>query len=145
VVLFGAGLLPKGTRALLGESAERLSVVTGDVLSATELDAVLRAFPVDRLVHAAAVTADAAREVRAARSVAEVNVLGTIEVLEAALRHRVPRVLQLGTGSIFGAGGLLSPELDEQASPVWPETLYGITSSRLNGSLSATAPPVRST
>ncbi len=127
VVLFGPGALPEGTRALLGESAERLVVVAGDVLSATALDAVFRSFQVDRLVHAAAVTADAAREVRAARSIAEVNVLGTIEVLEAALRHRVPRVLQLGTGSIFGAGGLLSPELDEQVSPVWPETLYGIT------------------
>lgn len=127
VVLFGPGSLPEGTRALLGESADRLSVVMGDVLSSDSLDAALRAFPVDRLVHAAAVTADAAREERAARSIAEVNVLGTIEVLEAALRHRIPRVVQLGTGSIFGAGGLLSPQLDEQTSPVWPETLYGIT------------------
>ena len=58
VVLFGPGALPEGTRALLGESAERLSVVAGDVLSATALDAVFRSFQVDRLVHAAAVTAD---------------------------------------------------------------------------------------
>ncbi len=127
VVLFGPADLPPGTRAMLGASDARLKVFEGDVLSSAALDTVLRTYPVTRLVHAAAVTADQAREERAARSIAEVNVLGCIEVLEAALRHRVARVLQLGTGSIFGAGGLLTPELDEQTSPVWPQTLYGIT------------------
>jgi len=127
VVLFGPDALPPGAQALLGDVAGQLAVVQGDVLSGASLDQVFSAFPVTRLVHAAAVTADAGREQRAARSVAEVNVLGTIEVLEAALRHQIPKVLQLGTGSIFGAGGLLTPELDERTSPVWPETLYGIT------------------
>jgi dTDP-glucose 4,6-dehydratase len=127
VVLFGLSPLPPGTRALLGTNEKRLAVVEGDVLSSASLDSVFRDFPITRVVHAAAVTADVVREQRAARSIAEVNVIGCIEVLEAALRHRLPRVLQLGTGSIFGAGGLLSPELDERTSPVWPETLYGIT------------------
>jgi dTDP-glucose 4,6-dehydratase len=127
VVLFGPTALPPGTRALLGDSAARLTVFEGDVLSPASLDKAIREFRVTRLVNAAAVTADAAREQRAARSIAEVNVLGCIEVLEAAIRHRIARVLQLGTGSIFGAGGLLTPDLDEQDSPVWPQTLYGIT------------------
>lgn len=127
VVLFGPDTLPAGAQRLLGDSAGQLAVVQGDVLSGASLDQVLGAYPVTRLVHAAAVTADAGREQRAARSVAEVNVLGTIEVLEAALRHQISKVVQLGTGSIFGAGGLLTPELDERTSPVWPETLYGIT------------------
>jgi len=127
VVLFGPDTPPAGAQRLLGDTAGQLVVVQGDVLSGASLDQVLGAYPVTRLVHAAAVTADAGREQRAARSVAEVNVLGTIEVLEAALRHQISKVVQLGTGSIFGAGGLLTPELDERTSPVWPETLYGIT------------------
>ena len=127
VVLFGPAPLPAAFQALLADDAGRLSVVIGDVLSPESLDRAITANAVTRVVHGAAVTADLSREQTAARRIAEVNVLGTIEVLEAALRHRVSRVVQLGTGSIFGSGGLLSAELDERDSPVWPETLYGIT------------------
>lgn len=50
-----------------------------------------------------------------------------MEVLEAALRHRVERVIQLGTGSIFGSAGNVQGPLDEVSSLVLPESLYGIS------------------
>lgn len=128
VVLFGPTPPPHAaTAALRREEGGRLFFFTGDVSLAADLDAVLEGDRIDRVIHGAAITADLMREKRAARDIFTVNLLGTIEVLEAALRHRVRRVVQMGTGSIFGAAGRSSALLDEQASPVLPESLYGIS------------------
>ena len=127
VVLFGPMPPPAAAVAALKRAPGRLIVATGDVTVAADLDAVLGAHAIDRVIHGAAITADLAREQRAARDIFTVNLLGTVEVLEATLRHQVRRVVQLGTGSIFGAAGRASVVLDEQTSPALPETLYGIS------------------
>ena len=127
VVLFGPAPPPASAITALQREAGHLHIVAGDVCVAADLDAVLGKHAIDRVIHGAAITADLAREKRAARDIFTVNVLGTIEVLEAALRHPVRRIVQLGTGSIFGAAGRASATLDEQTSPALPETLYGIS------------------
>ena len=127
VVLFGPAPPPAAALAMLRELPGKMHVVTGDVSVAADLDAVFAAHKIDRVIHAAAITADLAREQRAARDIITVNLLGTVEMLEAALRHKVRRFVQVGTGSIFGEAGEASAELDERDSPVLPETLYGIS------------------
>jgi nucleoside-diphosphate-sugar epimerase len=127
VVLFGPSPPPAAALAMLGQSGGSLRVAEGDVSVAADLNAVFSSFAIDRVVHAAAITADLARERRAARDIVTVNLLGTVEVLEAALRHKTARVVQIGTGSIFGEAGEADDELDERASAVLPETLYGIS------------------
>lgn len=127
VVLFGPAPPPPAALAALQRAPGLLHVVAGDVGSATDLDAVLKAHAVDRVIHGAAITADIHREKRAARDIFMVNLIGTVELLEAAVRHRVRRVVQLGTGSIFGAAGRAADVLDEETSATLPETLYGIS------------------
>jgi nucleoside-diphosphate-sugar epimerase len=127
VVIFGPMAPPAAAVAALARQPGRLNVVLGDVTRAADLDAVVQGKGIDAVVHGAAVTADLAREKRAARDIFTVNLLGTIEVLEAALRHNVRRVVQMGTGSIFGPAGKVAGMLDEQTSPALPETLYGIS------------------
>ena len=126
VVLFGPAPPPANALAALQAKRGNLAIASGDVTIATDLDDVFAAHRIDRVVHGAAITADLAREKRAARDIFSVNVIGTVETLDACLRHRVRRVVQLGTGSIFGATGRASEVLDE-ASPVLPETMYGIS------------------
>jgi nucleoside-diphosphate-sugar epimerase len=127
VVLFGPTPPPRGPLTWLQNKPGRVDVVTGDVTNSQDLDNVIEQHAIDRTIHGAAITADIHREKRAARDIFTVNVLGTIEMLEAALRHKLRRVVQLGTGSIFGAAGRASPALDEQTSPAIPETMYGIS------------------
>lgn len=127
VVLFGPAPPPAAPLAWLRAKRGNVEVVTGDVTRPDNLDAVIENHKIERVIHGAAITADIQREKRAARDIFMVNVLGTIEMLEAALRHKLRRVVQLGTGSIFGAAGRASPALDEQTSPVVPETMYGIS------------------
>jgi nucleoside-diphosphate-sugar epimerase len=127
VVLFGPAPPPQAPLAWLRTKPGRVDVVIGDVTRPEDLDAVIENYAIERVIHGAAITADIHREKRAARDIFTVNVLGTIEMLEAALRHKLRRVVQLGTGSIFGAAGRASPALDEQTSPAMPETMYGIS------------------
>jgi dTDP-glucose 4,6-dehydratase len=127
VVLFGPAPPPPEALAWLRAKPGVVAMAIGDVTRAADLDAVIDRHAVDRVIHGAAITADIHREKRAARDIFTVNVLGTIEMLEAALRHKLRRVVQLGTGSIFGASGRASPALDEQTSPATPETMYGIS------------------
>ena len=127
VVLFGPAPPPSAALAALQRAPGRLHVVAGDVSVAADLDAVLGAHSIDRVLHGAAITADVNREKRAARDIFMVNLIGTVELLEAAVRHQVRRVVQLGTGSIFGAAGRAADVLDEQTSAALPETLYGIS------------------
>lgn len=127
VVLFGPAAPPAAALVMLRGAPGKLHVVCGDVSVAAELDAVFFAHRIDRVIHAAAITAALAREHRAAREIITVNLLGTLETLEAALRHKVKRFVQIGTGSIFGEAGEASAQLDERDSAVVPETLYGIS------------------
>ena len=127
VVLFGPTSPPAAPLAWLRAKRGSVEVVIGDVTQASDLDTVIRNHKIERVIHGAAITADIHREQRAARDIFTVNVLGTIETLEAAVRHKLRRVVQLGTGSIFGAAGRASPALDEQTSPAVPETMYGIS------------------
>ncbi|HYL87664.1 MAG TPA: NAD(P)-dependent oxidoreductase [Burkholderiales bacterium] len=96
----------------------------GDVTQS--LDQVLDG--VTRIIHLAAITADAARDARDPRRIAEVNFLGTLNVLEAARRHGIQRVFHASTGALYGAAGVAAPEpLDEERDRPVPESMYGIT------------------
>ena len=127
VVLFGPSPPPELAFRALRRNPGNLSFLKGDVSIRADLDTVLEARAINRIVHGAAITADLARERRAARDIFTTNVSGTIEVLEAALRHQVPRVVQLSTGAVFGTAGRATDTLDEETSRALPETLYGIS------------------
>lgn len=126
VVLFGPTAPPPAYLAAVAGSGHGVHIARGSVLSPSDLDHAIADFKVDRMIHTAAITGDLNREKTGTRQMVEVNTIGTIEVLEAALRHQVRRVVQVGTGSIFGGAGTLTPWLDEATSPASPDSVYGI-------------------
>jgi nucleoside-diphosphate-sugar epimerase len=92
------------------------------------LDELVRKHRVSQIVHLAAITADIERDAREPRRIAEVNLIGTINVLEAARRQGVERVFCASTGALYGAAGVGASEpLDEERDRPVPETMYGIT------------------
>ncbi|HUQ73859.1 MAG TPA: NAD(P)-dependent oxidoreductase [Burkholderiales bacterium] len=98
----------------------------GDV--SQPLDAVFSRHAIRRVIHLAAITADADRDVREPRRIAEVNLIGTLNVLDAARRHGVERFVHASTGAVYGAAGVGAPEpLDEERDRPVPDTMYGIT------------------
>lgn len=83
---------------------------------------------VKRVIHLAAITADPARDASHPGLIAEVNLLGTIRMLEAARRHGVERFVYASTGALYGNAGVgVDHPLDEEGDRPVPETMYGIT------------------
>jgi nucleoside-diphosphate-sugar epimerase len=126
VVLFDAGQLPPGAERALEPWSDYLWIEPGDVLDPQRLDALFQRYSIDRVVHAAAVTSGPDREARDPASIVDVNLRGTINVLDAARKHSVKRVIYIGSGAAYGESLYRLPRLYEE-SPSVPTTLYSIT------------------
>jgi nucleoside-diphosphate-sugar epimerase len=106
-----------------------VDVVTGDVGSAHDIDRVLARGDIDHVIHTAAMTPNAAREAAEPRQIVEVNVVGTVNLLERVVAAPpIERIVILSSVAVYGfsqpaASGLF----EENASPPAPASLYGIT------------------
>jgi nucleoside-diphosphate-sugar epimerase len=100
----------------------------GDIADAGAVNRLFAKHRPQAVIHMAAITADAERDAREPRRIAEVNLIGTLNVLEAARRHGVRRIVHASTGALYGAAGIGAAEpLDEERDRPTPETMYGIT------------------
>lgn len=127
VALFGPDTAPLAFKTALRTQPGQLVTLEGDVSCAEDLAHAFADFEPDRVVNAAAITAGLEREKSSARRIFEVNLLGTIELLEICLKQGVARLVQLGTGSVFGQAGRWTDWLEEESSAAMPESLYGIS------------------
>ena len=126
VVLFDSGDLPPGAERTLRPWQRALMIERGSVADAAAVASVLERRPIDRVIHAAAITSGPVREARQPAGIVEVNLQGTLNVLDAARRHRVKRFIYVGSGAAYGESLYRLPRLYEE-SPSTPTTLYSIT------------------
>jgi nucleoside-diphosphate-sugar epimerase len=102
--------------------------VQGDVTDRAALQQVFSKQKIERVIHLSAITAGPERDAREPRRIAEVNFIGTLNVLEAAREHKVRRFVHASTGALFGAAGIgVAEPLDEERHRPVPESMYGIT------------------
>jgi nucleoside-diphosphate-sugar epimerase len=110
------------------EFAGKVAFVEGDVADPKIVEEAFSRKRVNQVIHTAAITAGPERDAREPRRIAEVNFIGTLNVLEAARRHKVQRFVHASTGALFGAAGVGAGEpLDEERPSPVPESMYGIT------------------
>jgi UDP-glucuronate 4-epimerase len=118
---------PPEAREAFAALPGRFDAIEADVRDADALrDAFARHAP-DRLVTLAAITADAARERAAPRTIFDVNVGGTIAALAVAAERGVKRVVHASSGAVYGESGATAATLAEDDTPLRPESLYGIS------------------
>jgi UDP-glucose 4-epimerase len=125
VTLFDrAELPPAAQRAFVGFGS-KLRVLQGD---ATDAGAVAGAIEggCDALVLGAAITADAERDASEPDRILAVNLLAQVPMLQAARRAKIKRVINLSSGSAYGASGQRFALLEE-TTPCDPVSLYSIT------------------
>ena len=113
----GKGFLDRVEPAI----AKRLDVWSGDVTDGKFVDELLRGREV--VFHLAALIA-IPYSYRAPRSFVSVNVEGTLNVLEAALRHKAKKLVQTSTSEVYGTG-LYTP-MDEK-HPLQGQSPYSAT------------------
>ncbi len=105
------------------------TLITGDVRHPGDTDRALAAETIDRVIHTAAMTPNQQRERDEPGKIVEVNIVGTVNLLErAALRPAIKRIVVLSSVAVYGfsqpaASGLF----EEDLSPPAPASLYGIT------------------
>lgn len=106
--------------------ASRVTFVEGDILSPEDVDA-MSGRSIDKIVHAAVFTGILPEiETARSRSIVEINVAGTTNLLELATRLRVDRFLYVSSGSVYGDERSADEVLHEDSVPA-PRSLYAVT------------------
>lgn len=83
--------------------AERIVFEVGSVTDAARLNEIADVHGLEGIVHAAAITAvDPATEARLGARMLEVNIMGTLQLLELARRTRVRRLVYISSSGIYG-------------------------------------------
>ena len=96
----------------------RLSVVTGDIRIATDIDSAI--FGHDVVVHFAA-ESHVDRSIESSSVFVTTNVLGTQQMLEAAMRHSIPTFIHVSTDEVYGS--IAEGSWDEN-EPLLPNSPY---------------------
>jgi UDP-glucose 4-epimerase len=125
VTLFDRGALPRSAIEAFAGFGDALDVIAGDVTDSRAVEATIaRGF--DVIILGAAITAGPMREMADPQSILQVNLMAQVAILTAARRHRVGRIINLSSGSAYGAAALGNALLDE-ALPCEPVSLYAVT------------------
>ena len=111
----------------LGDLAERVTFVDGDILDTSGLDALRQAHSFDKIVHAAVFTVNRTdRETARSKDILDINLTGTGNLLEMAREIGVRRFVYISSGAAYGLTRDPDQTYNEDDHPQ-PGNLYGIT------------------
>lgn len=113
--------LSTGSVARLAPYLDRITWIEGSILDRAALEAAMAGC--DVVLHEAAIPS-VARSLVTPRLTTDVNVNGTIEVMLAASRHRVRRVVLAGSSSVYGIPKTLPCRETQREDPLSP---YGVS------------------
>lgn len=127
-------LLARGDEVLIFDQRpppaffSRARFVQGDVTDPAFLKRTFSENKIKQVIHLSAITAGPERDAREPRRIAEVNLIGTLNVLQESRNFGVERFVHASTGALFGAAGIgVGEPLDEERHRPVPESMYGIT------------------
>jgi UDP-glucuronate 4-epimerase len=128
VVGLSATPIPAGVAAGFAALPGSFVELVGDVRDAALLAQTMAAHRTERVVHLAAITASAARELSSAATIIDVNLAGLAAVIKASADAGVRRLVYASSIAVYGG---VSPDgsLIEEDAPHAPATLYAITKS----------------
>lgn len=102
VVVYSRKPLPKQATEELSQLPGHLTWQQGDVLEPERILAVLKEENIDTIVHAAAITPGVEREKQQMASIIQVNVLGTLNMLEAARITNIQKFIYVSSVAVYG-------------------------------------------
>lgn len=113
-------------REMLGSAIEQVIFVHGDVTDDQVLLGAALVHGVDRIIHAAAITPRPIREAAEPKRIIEVNLLGTVNVLEMTRElPRIERLIYISSGAVWG--DVPDVEVLTEETPSYATGLYGIS------------------
>ncbi|MGN8646620.1 NAD-dependent epimerase/dehydratase family protein [Gracilibacillus sp. HCP3S3_G5_1] len=127
VINYATFPIPSEANSILEECAGTYTYIEGDVLDSDLLDRVMKQYDINMVIHGAVITPDFEREQIHSKYIANVNYMGTMEVLEAARKHDVEKFLYISSVSVYGDTAFEDKILNESQSIPMPRSLYEIT------------------
>ncbi len=127
VFCFGPVGPPAPAQALFEKLPGRLNYLPGDVSIEADVAAAFAAAKPTRVIHGAALTIAGDKEAGRMAAGVAVNTLGSVHVLDTALRAGVARFVHLSSASVYGANSYGPGPLDEETTIPLPESLYAVT------------------
>jgi UDP-glucuronate 4-epimerase len=128
VVGLSAAPIPAPVAASFAALPGTLVEQVGDVRDGALLAGLMAEHGVGQVAHLAAITASAGREIAAADTILDVNLVGLATVIKACADTGVRRFLYASSIAVFG-GVSADGSLIEEDAPHVPATLYAITKS----------------
>ena len=105
---------------------DQIEYIQGDILNGEDLEKITE-LGITKIVHAAVFTGILPTiESSKARSIVDVNVLGTANLLELARKISPERFLYVSSGAVYGIGRP-SDEILHEESPLKPNNIYSMT------------------
>lgn len=102
---------------------ERLKIVKGSILDFAQLNAAVGKEKIDIIDHLAA-ELEVYTGIKDAEKDAKINILGTLNVLNTALKNNVEKVLFASSGAVYGQAQYLPINEEHPLEPHWP---YGVS------------------
>jgi UDP-glucose 4-epimerase len=102
---------------------KRLKIVKGSILDAATLNNVVREEKINIIDHLAA-ELEVYTGIKDAKKDARINILGTLNVLNVALKNKVKKVLFASSGAVYGDAKYLPIDEEHPLEPHWP---YGVS------------------
>lgn len=117
------------TDAFFSQFQDRFHLVTGDVRDTAKLKAISDIHPISDIVHGATVTHNPAMERENPRHFIDVNLLGTLTVLDwARSLPDLQRFIYVSTGGVYGNPTRFSPkDIQPESGPFDPPELYAVS------------------
>jgi nucleoside-diphosphate-sugar epimerase len=120
----GADAADAALGRFLAPVASRVRIAAADVGDPASVDRLWAEHRPTHVVHAAAITPTPDMERRLGPAVLQVNVMGTVHILDAARRWAARRVVYVSSGAVYGESDEAVPV--DETSAVKPWGLYGI-------------------
>jgi len=111
------------TKNLESHRSEQLSIVKGSILNAKLLNQTVKREEVEIIDHEAA-ELEVYTGILNAQEDAKINILGTLNVLNTAVRNKVEKVLFASSGAVYGEADYLPVDENHPLTPHWP---YGVS------------------
>jgi UDP-glucose 4-epimerase len=125
VTLFDRAALPRAATQAFAVYRDALSVMEGDITMPLAVEKLTET-GFDAVILGAAITAGPAREAADPQSILQVNLMAQLPILMAARRSGGGRIVNLSSGSAYGAAGFRHSLLEEE-TPCEPVSLYAVT------------------
>jgi nucleoside-diphosphate-sugar epimerase len=106
------------------EEQEKITFVTGDLRDYAQVEAIMRENNVSHIIHLAALQVPFCRENPVMG--AQVNVVGMVNILQAAKILNVPQIAYASSIAVYGSAADYHLNLLPHDAPTMPRTLYGV-------------------